>query len=172
MYEYLHTYVNSSIVSYDRSDWWWPDARNDSWVCDHRSPLPVKWCIDVPLFPMPCAVPFELNMFAPFGLDSNLRWRNTLWSPLRSPQRTSRATLLIVWACDCAFLPVFYCYAQHISRAHKHSHRQLIVCSVIEEEHDVFCIKFFLFFINCFEDWKCTIHAYKSVYINKWRWLK
>jgi len=47
--------------------------------------LPVKWCIDLPLFPMPFAVPFELNMFIPFELESHLRWRNTLWSPLRSP---------------------------------------------------------------------------------------
>jgi len=31
--------------------------------------LPVKWCIDVPLFPMPFVVPFELNMFVPFELD-------------------------------------------------------------------------------------------------------
>jgi len=34
---------------------------------------------------MPFAVPFELNMFVPFELESHLKWQNTLWSPLRSP---------------------------------------------------------------------------------------
>jgi len=46
-------------------------ARYISWSGLHW--LPVKWCIDVPLFPMPFAVPFELNMFVPFELESHLR---------------------------------------------------------------------------------------------------
>lgn len=40
-------------------------------------PLRFLWIIDVPLFPMLFAVPFELNMFALFGFELYFRWQKS-----------------------------------------------------------------------------------------------